>query len=190
MIASLSGNVLLVDDDAAVIEVGGIGFRVLMPKRTLAQLRQGQLATCFTQMSFSQNSGEFTLVGFERRDELEMYRLLLTVSGVGLKAALALVDSLSLDVLRSAVGNEQPEVLTRVPGIGPKTSKRIVLELRDKLEQLGYVPTAVVSDDIELVEALTSLGYSVVEAQRAVQSLPHEGTFEERLRQALAYFAR
>lgn len=189
MIATVSGAVLFADEDAVVIEAGGIGLRVLIPARTAAALRPGQKVQVYTHLSFSPNTGEFTLVGFERRDELEMFHMLTGVSGVGAKAALALVGGLSLDVLRSAIGGDQPEVLTRVPGIGPKTSRRIVLELRDKLERLGYAAVgAAAADDMELVEALTALGYSVVEAQAAVQSLPEGDSFEDRLRQAIAYF--
>ena len=190
MIASLVGSVLHVDEGAAVIEAGGIGFRVMLPKRTGAQMRPGQRAKLYTHMAMNPSSGEFSIVGFEGRDELETYRLLLGVSGVGPKAALALLDALSVDALRSAVAADQPEVLTRVPGIGPKISRRIVLELKDRMQRLGYAETPITTDDLELVEALTALGYSVVEAQRAVQSLPPAGTFEERLRQAIAHFGR
>ncbi|MHB0875145.1 MAG: Holliday junction branch migration protein RuvA [Anaerolineae bacterium] len=190
MIASLSGSVLFKEPQAAVIEVAGIGFRVFMPKRAVEALRPGQHVQCYTHLSFSPNSGDISLVGFERQEELEMFHLLLGVSGVGMKAALSLIDGLSLDVLRSAIGGDQPEVLTRVTGIGPKTSRRIVLELKDKLGPLGFMAEIPISDDMQLVEALTALGYSVVEAQAAVQSVPAGGSFEDRLRRALAYFAR
>jgi holliday junction DNA helicase RuvA len=190
MIASLSGSVLFKDDQAVVIETAGVGFRVAMPKRTLDGLRLGQHAQCYTHLSFSTNSGEFSLVGFERPDELDMFHLLLGVSGVGNKAALSLIGGMSLDVLRSAIGSDQPEVLTRVPGIGPKTSRRIVLELKDKIARAGFEVAVPSSDDIDLVEALSALGYSVVEAQAAVQSLLAGGDFEDRLRRALAFFVR
>ena len=190
MIASLAGTVLYAETDAAVIEAAGVGFRVLLPKRVAAALRPGQRVQFHTQLAVNSQSGELSLVGFEGREELEMYRLLLGVSGVGPRAALALLDALSVDVLRSAVANDQPEVLVRVPGIGPKTSRRIVLELKDRLQRLGYAELPAITDDLELVEALTALGYSVVEAQAAVQALPRGGSFEERLRQAIAHFGR
>lgn len=190
MIASLSGSVLLKEAQAAVIEVNGIGFRVFMPKRTVEGLRLGQHVQVYTHLSFSPNSGDISLVGFHEQEELGMFQLLLGVSGVGMKAALSLIDGLSLDMLRSAIGGDQPEVLTRVPGIGPKTSRRIVLELKDKIGPLGFLAEVPETDDMQLIEALTALGYSVVEAQTAVQSVPAGGTFEDRLRQALAYFAR
>jgi holliday junction DNA helicase RuvA len=190
MIASLSGSVLFKEAQAAVIEVGGIGFRVFMPKRAVDALRLGQHVQVYTHLNFSPNSGDISLVGFQEQEELAMFHLLLGVSGVGMKAALALIDGLSLDMLRSAIGGDQPEVLTRVPGIGPKTSRRVVLELKDKIGPLGFMAEMPPSDDLQLIEALTALGYSVVEAQAAVQSAPVGGTFEDRLRQALSYFAR
>ncbi|NPV06548.1 MAG: Holliday junction branch migration protein RuvA [Anaerolineae bacterium] len=191
MIASLAGTVLSLDEESAVIEAAGIGFRVMLPRRMVRELRVGQQTRCFTHFTVAQ-SGELSLVGFQRQDELEMFRLLLRVSGVGPKAALALVDSLSLDTIRSAIYNEQPEVLTSVPGIGAKTARRIVFDLRDKVSGVGAALSLASRDDLDLVEALTALGYSVVEAQAAVQSLPTDNRddFEARLRQALAYFAR
>jgi holliday junction DNA helicase RuvA len=190
VIASLAGNVLFTENDAAVIEAAGIGFRVLLPRRTLGQLRQGQRLQCYTHLIIGQKTGDLTLVGFESREELGLFHLLIGVSGVGPKAALSLVDSLSPDVLHSAIANDQPEVLQRVPGIGPKTSKRIVFDLKDKVGGIGTPGIMVASDDLELIEALTGLGYSLVEAQAAVQSLPPGGSFEDRLRQALSQFAR
>ena len=191
MIASLTGTVLFLDEESAVIEAAGIGFRVLLPRHTLGELRVGQRGQCFTHFTVGQG-GEPSLVGFQRQDELEMYRLLLRVTGVGPKAAMALVGSLELDTIRSAIRNEQPEVLTQVPGIGIKTARRIVFDLRDRVGGEATALPTIANDDLDLLEALTALGYSVVEAQAAVQSLPPEtrGDFETRLRLALGYFAR
>jgi len=185
MIASISGTVLFLEEDAVVVETAGVGYRVLVPECTRASLREGQKVHLLTHLIVGQNQSELTLVGFETREELEVFRLLLGVSGVGPKVALAVGDALSPEVLRSAVANEQAEALTRVPGIG----RRIILELKDKFERLGVGAKPLASEDVDLIEALTSLGYSLVEAQSAVQALPREGSFEERLRLALARFA-
>jgi len=189
MIASISGTVLFLEEDAVVVETAGVGYRVLVPECTRASLREGQKVHLLTHLIVGQNQSELTLVGFETREELEVFRLLLGVSGVGPKVALAVGDALSPEVLRSAVANEQAEALTRVPGIGLKTARRIILELKDKFERLGVGAKPLASEDVDLIEALTSLGYSLVEAQSAVQALPREGSFEERLRLALARFA-
>jgi Holliday junction DNA helicase RuvA len=122
-----------------------------------------------------------------------LFELLLTVQGVGPKLALAVLSSLSIDILRNAVAQEQPEVLSRVKGVGKKTAEKIVFTLKDKLgPAFGLETIAHVSDvDTEVIGALTTLGYSVVEAQAAVQSIPKgDGkTVEERVRLALGYFA-
>lgn len=191
MIASLSGTVLWTDNDAAVIETAGIGFRVSLPRRLVTVLQKGQKVTVFTHLTIGQGV-EPSLVGFETAAEMEIFRLLLRVSGVGPRAALALVDGLALDTIRTAVETGRPDLLTGVKGIGAKTAQRIVFDLRDHLGGIASGVTVTSSDDLDLVEALTALGYSVVEAQTAVQSLPPEsaGDFEGRLRAAIAYFGR
>lgn len=120
-----------------------------------------------------------------------MFELLLGVSGVGPKVALATLGVLSPDALRMAVAGEEPALIARVPGVGKRTAEKIVLELRDKLKQaVGIQALASATDiDSEVIEALIALGYSVVEAQRAVQKVPKDAVgVEERLRLALSQF--
>ena len=134
-----------------------------------------------------------TLYGFESEEELGMFELLLGVNGVGPKVALSTLSTLTPDALRMALTNEEPAVIARVPGIGKRTAQKVVLELKDKVQPLGdgLEALAQTSDaDAEVIEALTALGYSVVEAQRAVQQLPKDAVgVEERLRLALSQFA-
>jgi Holliday junction DNA helicase RuvA len=133
-----------------------------------------------------------TLYGFSSEEQRALFELLLTVQGVGPRLALSVLSSLSLDVLRHAVAQEQAEVLDRVPGVGRKTAEKIVFALKDKLRDEFAVPgmAAVTDIDTEVIGALTSLGYSVVEAQAAVQAIPKgEGkAVEDRVRLALQYF--
>jgi Holliday junction DNA helicase RuvA len=118
--------------------------------------------------------------------------MLLNVSGVGPKVALATLSMLTPDVLRLALANDEPALIARVPGVGKRTAQKIVLELKDKVQPAvaGLAALAQVTDiDTEVIEALTALGYSVVEAQRAVQKLPRDvTTVEDRLRLALSQF--
>jgi Holliday junction DNA helicase RuvA len=121
-----------------------------------------------------------------------LFETLLGVSGVGPKLAISILSTLSIDHLRNAVGRDEPEVLTRVPGIGKKTAEKIVFELKGKIG-IGLLPgISVLSDtDSDVIAALTSLGYSIVEAQSAIQSIPR-GTpqdVETRIRLALEYFS-
>ena len=123
-----------------------------------------------------------------------MAKILLGVSGVGPKVALSTLSTMTPDALRMALINEEPGLVARVPGIGKRTAEKIVLELKDKVRQpLGMLPALGNASDVdsEVIEALIALGYSVVEAQRAVQGLPKDAVgVEERLRLALSRFDR
>jgi Holliday junction DNA helicase RuvA len=132
------------------------------------------------------------LFGFSSLEEREAFDLLLQVSGIGPRLALAILSHLSLDVLHGAVGAGQPDVLSTVPGIGRKTAEKIIFHLKDRLAPSQAAPAEPTQADLEVLAVLTGLGYNLVEAQSAVQSLPRNGaeSVEERLRQALQYFAR
>jgi Holliday junction DNA helicase RuvA len=192
MISSLRGTVLVLHQpDYVVVEVGGVGFKVFAPASVLDDADVGHSLFLYTHLIVREDA--LTLYGFSNEEQRALFEMLLTVQGVGPKLALAVLSALSLDVLRSAVVNDQAEVFSRVRGVGKKTAEKIVFALRDKLG--GGVSLAGVvqpSDaDTEVLTALTALGYSVVEAQAAVQSIPKgEGaTVEERIRLALGYFA-
>ncbi len=191
MIARLSGTVWSIRDNCAVIRTGGIGLRVHTPTSVLEQLDgAGQPVELFTHLHVREN--ELTLYGFLTEDELALFKLLLSVSGVGPKVALAVLGTISPQALRQAVVQEESGLLSRVPGIGPKTAKAIIFHLKDKLVSTEAAAAPLLSDtDAEVIAALTALGFSLVEAQTALQSLPRgeEMSIEERVRQALAYFA-
>ncbi len=131
------------------------------------------------------------LYGFANQDEREVFLELLKVSGVGPRLALATLSNLSIDTLRMAVSNNQPEALERVPGIGKKTAERIVFQLKDRIAIVPSPGVAPSEMDEEVVSVLTALGYSPVEAQSAVHSLGKEAPeeVEERVKLALQYFA-
>jgi Holliday junction DNA helicase RuvA len=191
MIARLSGTVWSVGDGHVVVRAGGIGVHVHVPSSVAAQLDgAGKPVELFTHLHVREN--ELALYGFLTEDELALFKLLLGISGIGPKAALALLGTVSPDALRQAVVQEEPGLLTRVPGIGPKTAKAIIFHLKDKLIPTGVESVLLLSDaDAEVIAALTALGFSLVEAQAALQSLPRDDGLpvEERVRQALAYFA-
>ncbi len=126
------------------------------------------------------------------REERDYFNLLLGVDGIGPKLALGVLSVLSPDAIRRAVFHEQAEVFSRVPGVGKKTAQKILLQLQDRIQMVpGLEPLSQIGDlDTEVIDALTVLGYSVVEAQAAVQSIPRDASpdIEERLRLALQYF--
>jgi Holliday junction DNA helicase RuvA len=191
MIASLNGRISEIFDDSLVIEVGGIGLMVYVPTYLVSQVRQGENIKLFTQLILRQDS--LTFYGFENVESREIFLLLIGVNGVGPRLGLAILSTLEVDTIKRAIINEQAEVFSRVPGVGKKTAQKILLHLQDKVLDIeGVSPLISVSDvDTEVVRALTALGYSVVEAQAAVQSISRDAPqdVEERLRIALQYFS-
>jgi Holliday junction DNA helicase RuvA len=192
MIAHIRGSIEFVGKDHLIVNVGSVGLRVFVPAAAHAVASVGKIVDLFTHLHVREN--EWTLYGFPSQEELELFELLLGVSGVGARTALAVLGAASPEQLRSAIAHEQVEVLTRVPGIGPKTAKSIIFHLKDKVgivtagAQIAYLSDA----DTEVIAALTGLGYSIVEAQTALASLPRDASqdVEERLRLALNYFAK
>ena len=194
MIRLLRGSVAGRGRDYLVVDVGqaagGLGFKVNTPEPTAARFTEGAAVFLHTYLQVREDA--LTLFGFESEDELGIFELLLSVSGVGPKAALSILSTLSPDALRLALANEEPALVARAPGIGKRTAEKIIVELKDKIK----APTSnlealaqMTNTDAEVIDALIALGYSVVEAQRAVQKLPREAVgVEERLRLALSQF--
>jgi Holliday junction DNA helicase RuvA len=135
---------------------------------------------------------ELSLYGFLDPDEKHLFEALLAVSGVGPKAALSVMSTLSVDTLRRAVLNDQSEVLSRAPGVGKKTAQAIVLHLKDKIKRQGLSGIQMNEDDADVIAALTALGFSVVESQRAIQQLPRdtELSLDEKIRRTLSMLGK
>jgi len=190
MIARLSGTVAAVGPDHVIVQVGGVGFHVRVPTQVLEQVQPGRPVELLTYLHVREN--EISLYGFLTEEERALFELLLGVSGVGPKVALATLSTVSPDALREAVLREEPGILSRVPGIGPKTARAIIFHLKDRLVPTGAEAAPLLTDeDAEVIAALTALGFSLVEAQTALQNLPRgeEMPLEERIRRALAYLA-
>lgn len=189
------GTVVARGKDHIVVDVGGagggVGLKVFVPEPTVFQAADLESIALHTYLQVREDA--LNLYGFVSQDELEMFELLLGVGGVGPKVAMATLSTLTPDALRLALANEEPGLIARVPGVGKRTAEKIVLELKDKVKPAGDLRALAVAldADAEVVEALLALGYSVVEAQRAVQKLPKDVQgVEERLRLALAQFTR
>ncbi len=190
MIASISGVISQVRSDSLVVMVSGIGLRVFVP-RTVLELAAGgiQRVNLYTHLHWRDN--DIALYGFSTEGELELFELLLGVSGVGPRLGLAILSTLSPDLLTAAVAREESAVLERVPGVGKKTAQRIMFQLREKMpvDQLPVGISGLADVDTEVIAALTALGYSVVEAQTAVQHLPRDSSLaiEDRIRATLSF---
>jgi Holliday junction DNA helicase RuvA len=189
MIASLSGTVQKIEANSLVIHVGGVGVRVFVPRTVLEDVGGiGRRLTLHTHLLVREDN--LSLFGFENEEDLQLFEVLLDVNGVGPKVALSILGTLSPELLKSAIMREETAVLQRVPGIGKKTAERIMFHLRDKLD-LGTPSMALplVSDvDADVIDILTSLGFSIVEAQAALQHVPREvAAIDERVQAALQY---
>ncbi|NWG34482.1 MAG: Holliday junction branch migration protein RuvA [Chloroflexi bacterium] len=190
MIATLRGEVTQIEDNAIILEVGGVGLRVFVPAMLRTKLKAGEAAFLFTHLVVREDA--LTLYGFESQADRELFTLLLGVDGVGPKVALSVLSTMTLDAVQRAVFADEADLLSRVPGVGKKTAQKMALHLKDKLKPTDALArVAVMSDkDSEVLAALTALGYSVVEAQAAIQAIPKDAPddVEERLRLALGYF--
>jgi Holliday junction DNA helicase RuvA len=190
MIATLQGEITQIEDNAVVVETGGIGLRVFVPKPLRERLKTGEAIFLFTHLVVRED--DWKLYGFETQADRELFNALLGVDGVGPRTALAVLSTLNLDTVQRAVFSDEPTLLSRVPGVGIKTAQKMVLSLRDRLKPIsGLEKLAAMSDsDAEVLAALTALGYSVVEAQTAIQSIPKSAPDDvgERLRLALQQF--
>lgn len=190
MIATLRGEIAQIEENAIVLEVGGVGLRVFVPTSLRTRSKAGEVLMLYTHLVVREDA--LVLYGFETQPERELFNTLLGVDGVGPKAALSVLSTLTLDAVQRAIFADEAEILSRVPGIGKKTAQKMAIHLKDKLKPVDTLAgvAAMTDRDSEVLAALTALGYSVVEAQAAIQALPKDAPedTEERLRMALQYF--
>jgi holliday junction DNA helicase RuvA len=188
MIATLHGKLQARTDDSLILNVGGVGFRVRVPSGTNASLGAvGSDVMLFTHLHVRED--DLSLYGFSTEDELRLFEMLLTVSGIGPKVAMGVLSSARADTLRAAIAQGNLDVLTALPGIGKKTAQRLVLELKSKIDVSGLSEIGELAPmDEDVMNALINLGYSAAEATRAARSVPSSvQTVEERVRIALQY---
>jgi len=193
MIGSLRGEVIEKGDDFLLVDVNGVGYVVRVPTPLLDETEVGQAIQLRTHLHVRET--EMTLFGFPDAESLELFHTLLKVQGIGPKMALAIQSHLSIEALKQAVAQNEAAILSRVPGIGPKKARQIVFNLKGKITFDEVFPPAIPigDDDGEVIAALTTLGYSLVEAQTALQNLPEEAKsqpVEEKIRLALSGLAK
>ena len=197
----LDGTVAEILPGLAVIDCGGVGYACLTTNHTLSQLRKGERSKLYTYLNVGESV--FDLYGFTSSKELESFRMLLGVSGVGPKAALAILSACTPEALALAVVSGDEKALTAAPGVGKKIAQRIILELKDKLARESAATgldfsggsagkaTAFTSKAGEAAAALAVLGYSAQEAAAALKGLDTDAlSLEELIRQALKRMAR
>jgi len=204
VIAQLTGTVAFAGAPVVVLDVNGVGYQVSVPLSVLEQLpADGGTVTLLTRLLVRED--DMSLYGFLDALERHVFDLLLTVTGVGPKAALALLSALGGSGIARAVADDDLRSLTKVPGIGAKTGQRLILELKDKLAALGWSQRGAVGDKAEkvspakpasmvddVVSALVNLGYNRSEAGKAAEAASSEGgtDFPALLRAALQRLTR
>jgi Holliday junction DNA helicase RuvA len=193
LIAFVEGKVASVGTDSAVLEAGGVGYRIFCGPGTLSGLREGVTVRLFTHHLVREDLQ--ALYGFKTSEDLGFFELLITVTGVGPKVALAIVSSRPVTDLQLAIFQGDEGVLTAVSGVGKKLAARVVLELKEKVSAAGAPSgSGAGSAESEVVGALQALGYSASEAREsargAVASLPVGASLEERVKAALRVLRR
>lgn len=191
MIGSLRGTVLeRTATGEVLLEVGGVGYRALVPTGAMAALTPASPAFLFTHLHVREDA--MTLYAFPTRDERDTFEALIGATGVGPKLALAMLSVHTPNVLRRAVLDDDKAALTLVPGVGPRTAQRLLIELKSRLDvpdldlaEVERVPSA----RAEVRAALTGLGYAPDEVRDALSSLEADGTVEDLLREALKTLA-
>ena len=188
MIASLRGTVLERGAGRVVLDVGGVGYLLQTTSSAARMSAPGEEVTLVTHLNVREDA--LTLYGFAESAERSMFELLLGVSGVGPKAALAIVSGFAPDQIRRAVATSDHALFTSIPGIGRRTAERVVVDLKDKVGamEIAAVPAdgAGGDDHAAARDALVGLGMSVAEAEAALREVDEDAPIEERVRLALS----
>lgn len=184
MIAQLEGKIAHVKDAYAVITVHGVGYKVFISAYTMGMLAGSETAVLYTHTYVREDT--LALYGFLTFEELDMFELLISVSGVGPKAALGILSISDPLTIRTAILNHDASILTRVSGVGKKTAERVILDLENKVGSISESRQAGARTESDALDALTALGYSVAEAREALKTVPSDvKDVGERVRMAL-----
>jgi len=185
MIAQLKGTVASIGVNSIILDVGGVGYRIHTTLEVIKGLRKEKSKVVFfTHLAVRETSME--LYGFLNEDEVIFFELLISVSGIGPKSALAIMNLETVAALSSAITQGDTTYLTKVSGIGRKSAEKIIIELRDKTVALNAEDSKIHNEDAEALEALQSLGYSIKEARSSLKALPKDiSGMEERITAAL-----
>lgn len=186
MIGELNGAITHLGEREVILSVGGVGFKVYVSSPTLATLSRAGAVPVRLLTHLAVREDALDLYGFLEAAERDLFLLLISVSGVGPRSALAILSLAPVKTLREAIASGQTEYLTRVSGIGKKNAGKIIVELKDKMLALGESEDSYLDGEVDAVDALVALGYNRREAREALQEVPREATdVAERVKAAL-----
>ena len=190
MIAFIEGNVTFIGSDHLVVSVSGIGFKVFVPSDVKNNVELFKPIALHTYLVVREDA--LSLFGFLEIEQRDMFVSLIAVNGVGPRIAVNILSTLSLEMIYRAVSQEQPDLFDHVVGVGKKTAQSIILALHGKIAKTGVGGLNPIREvDADVISALTGLGYSVIEAQTAIQAIPKDAPMdlESRIRIALQQLA-
>ncbi len=190
MLIWLKGKIEYKNEKTIGLEINNLGYEIFVNDFLLNKIKIDQEQKLYVHLYLRENTLE--LYGFETKEELDFFRELISISGIGPKSALAILSLVQLKELKKAVSRGDITFLTKVSGIGKKTAERVVLELKEKIKKIKDESIRYESEtDGQVLDALVNLGYSVVEARRALRELPEEiKGVEARTKEALKILSR
>lgn len=172
MIAKLKGKIEYLKDNYVVVDVNGVGYKIFLTVYTFGKIAGQENVDLFIHTHVREDAMD--LYGFLTMEELEMFELLISISGVGPKSGLGILTVATPKTIKTAILNEDSSILTKVSGIGKKTAGRVILELRNKIADMPESEKEGSISDVDAIEALTSMGYSVTEARDALKMVPQD----------------
>jgi len=193
MISYIEGTVEHISDKQAIISAGGVGYSITLVPKILATLTKNQAGVkVFVYSKLNMREGTFDLYGFTRIEDMGLFRILTSVSGLGPKTAMQILSTVEPRHLKEAVTAENPEALRKISGLGTKTSQRLVVELQGKLDYIDSTGSDMGALDIEAqaFEALVSLGYNQSQAKEALKQANDAKDLSDRVRKALQFLAK
>lgn len=193
MIAHLKGHIIHLDLKFLVLDVSGVGYKVYVSTPTTEKLsvlnNERKEVSLYTYLAVREDA--LDLYGFLSREEQDFFELLLTISGIGPKSAISILNVATVDTLKEAIYNDDPSYLTKVSGLGKKSAEKIVRELKEKVEYLpSKSPTESAknqSNNTSLIEALMALGFSGEVARNAAKKTDRDSSLNEQIKQALKF---
>ena len=180
----MKGEILYIGADFLEVLCGNTGYKVYCPASIISSYKFGAPVEFFTHLHVREDA--HTLYGFKTRQDRDFFEVLLGVSGIGPKTALGVLSAGKLETIQKAIASGDPSLLPRVSGIGPKIASRIVLELKDKMEDFAGDDGGALRESGDVIDALIGLGYSRYQAQQALQAMPASvGGVENKVKEAL-----
>lgn len=170
MIAQLKGKIEYLKNNYAVVAVNGVGYKVFLSAYTFGKVAGTGEVSFFIHTYVREDT--LALYGFLTMEELEMFELLISISGIGPKAGMGILSIATPKTIKTAILNEDPSILTKVSGIGKKTAERVILELQNKVADISIGEKEEATVDVDAIEALIIMGYSNTEARDALKSIP------------------